>query len=284
MSDREKCREFAELFPLRFNGQLDESRVNAMSEHLGICSSCREEYLRERLLFAVASSESAGTLDSHPEAELLDNFVRNSASIDTEQLQNLHNHIDNCAICRDTVDKLKNLPNDLEYLIPGTIIPFITELDQISNQPERQDQTTDIRPRLRKPLTVLAAAAVVVIVAVTIFRSDRVQKTAVLEVSFPAVTRAAAPPTQFGTKNENFVFSGKIFIDPEESHQYRLAVRDATGDTVIYESGHEVDIDTTGFAHFELPLSPGSYELVIWDIEGTDSISISRPFEIKLIR
>ena len=110
------------------------------------------------------------------------------------------------------------------------------------------------------------------------------EQSARLEGTFPTVTRTVSKPTLFETESESFIFAGRVYVDPEENHDYSLLIRDRISDSTIFESLDKVDFDSIGYAHLELAMTPGSYELVLWDIIGTDSLKTTQPFDILLKR
>ena len=284
MSDQNKCRQISELFPLFFMSELEQEENEAVRSHLQGCKVCRAAYARERVLFAVAGSDAAANMDSHIDVDLLDAYTRDSDSISGSQLSELKTHLADCAICREVAEKLKTLPNELDDLVPADSIPLITELDRSAGTNSETVTITDLTRRLWKPMTAIAAAAVIIIVGVTMITHDGSEPSARLEGTFPAVTRTVSTPTVFETESESFTFVGRVYVDPEENHDYSLLIRDVDLDSLILHVAQLDTFDSLGFATLELIMSHGKYELVLYDIIETDTIEITQPFDIRLKR
>jgi len=280
----EKCSEFVELLPLYYTRQLEQELYDAMHRHLDTCSDCRTIFAKERNLYNVAESKMSEHLDAHIDSVELDQYVRGASDLPAERRAEIEAHLSACLFCRETAEKLRCLPTNLDDLIEPISIPLITRLDAANSSSPAQTRITDLTSRSWKPMATLAAAAAIVIVAVTLFRSEGPVPSAVIEGNFPPVTRSVTGPSVFETAVERFEFTGRIFVDPEESHTYSLNVRDMSSGEVLLESrGTDVTIDSSGFAAFSLAMTPGKYELVVWDIEGVDSISVVRTFEVRLV-
>lgn len=282
MNSRNKCQEIGELLPIFFKSGLKQDEAEAVRSHLESCPDCRDAYARERVLFTVASSDAAANLDSHLDADLLDAYSRDLHTISGSQRSELETHLSDCAICREVVEKLKTLPSELDDLMPTGGIPLITELDRTVGTTSEDVAITDLTRRLWRPLTAVAAAAVIIIVGVTMMTYDGSEPSARLEGTFPAVTRTVSTPTVFETESESFTFVGRVYVDPEENHDYRLQIRDVALDSLIFQVAPLVTFDSLGFATLELIMSPGTYELVLYDILDNDSLEITQPFEIHM--
>ena len=284
MNSQNNCQEICELLPLYFTSGLEETQMDAIRLHLGSCPDCRDAYARERILFAVASSDISADLDSHPDADLLDIIARDPGTIETHQRSELEAHLADCKICREVTDKLKTLPNELADLVPSDQIPFITELDQTVGISSETTTITNLTRRIWKPLTAIAAAAAIVIVGLTMLTTDQSGPIARVEGTFPAVTRTASAPTVFETAFESFTFAGRVYIDPEENHEYSILIRDVALDSLIFLIAPLRTFDSLGFATVELIMAPGKYELVLYDVVDTDSLATTQAFDIRMKR
>lgn len=285
MSDQNKCRQISELFPLYFKSELEQDQAETMRLHLQACDSCQAAYAREQIFFALAAGDSpTGGLDSHADADLLDKYARNRDSLGTEQRLELEAHLAGCQLCREAAEKLAALPADLSKLVPTEQLPFISELDKLSQATPNRGNITNLTKRLWLPFTAIAAAAMVIIVGVTMMSSDGPEPSARVEGTFPAVIRSSSAPTVFATESESFTFVGRVYVDPEEGHEYSLLVRDVALDSLIFQKAQLVTFDKLGFATFEQTMSPGKYELILHDVVDTDSITIARLFDIRLKR
>jgi predicted anti-sigma-YlaC factor YlaD len=284
MSQRDKCREYQEQFPMYFNNRLESHEAEKVKAHLDECPACRSVFAREQALFAMAGSDSqSGALDSHPDSNMLDRLARDPDSLEPTQRRELESHISECRLCRETVEKLAVLPGKLEALVTDEEIPTIAGLDrQISSQTATTTKLTDLTRRVWRPLTAFAAAAIVVFVAVTLVRHEPSAPTAEVEGLFPAMTRSLGERTIFETDTEEFTFKGRVYVDPEESHTYSIHVVDRDTDSLILGVDQVTDFDNLGFARFEIALRPGQYQLILYDIIEADSLEIVRPFEIQL--
>lgn len=282
MSDQNKCREIAELLPLYYNSGLEEGQMDSLRLHLEACPDCRKAYSKERVLFAIAGGEQATALERHADADLLDIYTRDRDSIETDQRSELEAHLAECQLCREAVEKLAALPADLSELIPSGQLPLISDLNRRSQETPSRSNITDITRRVWRPFTAIAAAAVIIIVGLSMMTYDGPEQTARVEGTFPASTRAVPVPTVFETEFEIFTFAGRVYVDPEENHDYSLLIRDVVLDSIIFTVAQLVTFDSLGFATCELVMSPGTYELILYDILEADSLEIVRSFEIRM--
>ncbi len=282
MSDQNKCRKIAELLPLYYNSGLEKRQMDSLRLHLEECPDCRDAYSKERVLFAIAGGEEASGLERHADADLLDTYTRDRDSIESDRRSELEAHLAECQLCKDAVEKLAALPADLSKLTPTSQLPLISELNLLAEETPRRSNLTDLTRRLWRPLTAIAAAAVIIIVGVTMMTYNRPEPSARVEVTFPAATRAVSTPIVFETETESFTFVGRVYVDPEENHVYSLQIRDVALDSLIFNVTQLVTFDRLGFATCELVMSPGTYELILYDILETDSIQITRLFDIRM--
>lgn len=282
MNDQNKCQEIAELLPLYYNSGLEKEQMDSLRSHLEACPDCRDAYSKERVLFAIAGSEATAGLERHADADMLDNYARDRAAIESDQRLELEAHLAKCQLCQEAVEKLAALPADLSELIPADQLPLVSELNRLSQVTPSRSNITDLTKRIWRPMTAVAAAAAIIIVGVTMMTYDGSEPSAKLEVTFPAVTRTVSTPTVFETESESFTFIGRVYVDPEENHDYSLLIRNVALDSLIFHTAPLVTFDNLGFATLELVMSPGKYELILYDILQTDSIKITRPFEIRM--
>ena len=269
-----------------FNDRLESHEAEKVKAHLDECPACRSAFTREQALFAVAGDSSrSGAIDSHANSDLLDQYAHNPDSLEPTQRRELESHISRCRLCRETVEKLAALPDQLEALVTDEEIPTIVALDrQVSGQTATTTKLTDLTRRVWRPLTAFAAAAIVVFVAVTLVRHEPSKPTAEVEGLFPAMTRSLGERTVFEAETEEFTFKGRVYVDPEESHTYSIHVVDRATDSLIFGVDQATDFDKLGFARFELALRPGQYKLILYDIIEADSLEIVQPFDIQLKR
>ncbi len=269
-----------------FNDRLESHEAEKVKAHLDECPACRSAFAREQTLFAVAGGDSqSSALDSHVDSDLLDQYARDPGSLEPTQRRELESHISECRLCREAVEKLAMLPDQLEALVTNEEIPTIVALDrQVSGQTATTTKLTDLTRRVWRPLTVFAAAAIIVFVAVTLVRHEPSAPTAEVEGLFPAMTRSLGERTVFEAETEEFTFKGRVYVDPEESHTYSIHVVDRATDSLIFGVDQVTDFDNLGFARFELALRPGQYQLILYDIIEADSLQIVQPFDIQLKR
>lgn len=282
MSDQNKCREIAELLPLYYSSGLEKGQMDSLRLHLEACPDCRDAYSKERVLFAIAGGETAAGLETHADADLLDNYARDRDAIESDQRSELEAHLAECQLCREAVEKLTALPANLSELITADQLPLISGLNRLSQVTPSRSNITDLTKRIWRPFTAIAAAAMVIIVGVTMMNYDESKPSARVEVTFPEVTRTVSAPIVIETESESFTFAGRVYVDPEENHDYSLLIRDVVLDSLIFHTAPLVTFDNLGFATLELIMSPGKYELILYDILQTDSIKITRPFEIRM--
>lgn len=284
MNDQNKCQEIAELLPLYYNSGLEKGQMDSLRLHLEACPDCRDAYSRERVLFAIAGSEATAGLERHADADLLDVYTRDRDSIESDQRSELEAHLAECPLCREAVEKLAALPADLSELITADQLPLISRLNRLSQVTPNRSNITDITRRAWRPFAAIAAAAVIIIVGLTMMTYDGPEQSARVEGTFPASTRTVPAPTVFETAFEIFTFTGRVYVDPEENHDYSLLIRDVVLDSIIFNVAQLVTFDSLGFATCELVMSPGEYELILYDILQTDSLKTARLFEIRMKR
>ena len=268
------------------NNRLESHEAEKVKAHLDECPACRSAFAREQMLFAIAGSDSpSGALDSHIDSNILDRLARDPGSLDPTQRRELESHISECRLCREAVEKLAMLPDQLEALVTDEEIPTIAALHrQVSGLTATTTKLTDLTRRVWRPLTAFAAAAIVVFVAVTLVRHEPSAPTAEVEGLFPAMTRSLGERTVFEAETEEFMFKGRVYVDPEESHTYSIHVVDRATDSLIFGVDQVTDFDKLGFARFELALRPGQYQLILYDIIEADSLQIVQLFDIQLKR
>ncbi|MDH4033798.1 MAG: hypothetical protein OEV80_08365 [candidate division Zixibacteria bacterium] len=202
-------------------------------------------------------------------------------SLETAQRSEFEAHLAECQLCREAVEKLAALPSDLSGLTSTDQLPLISESDGLSLKTPSRSNITDLTKRVWRPFAAVAAAAVIVVVSMTLMTNDGTEPMARVEGTFPAVTRNVSTPTVFECNTESFTFAGRVYVDPEENHDYSILIRDVALDSLIFHVANLITFDSLGFATVELIMSPGLYELVLYDIVESDSITIPRPFEIR---
>ena len=78
------------------------------------------------------------------------------------------------------------------------------------------------------------------------------------------------------------MLAARVYVGPERGHSYSVSLLNPISDSVIFLIDSLIDFDSLGFATFEQLLVPGKYELRVLDIEKGDTITISRPFKVRL--
>ncbi len=282
MCSEDTCRHVQEEFPLLFSGQITEDSKRNMIDHILHCLVCRTRFKQERALFGLAAATSqAGLLSNHPEIDQLDLYVSAPERLSGVDRTEISDHVKSCQLCREVADHIRILPSELSELVSSEDIPFISELDRefpATKKEKHQRRTVSLISA--NWLRGLAAAAVVVLVAVLLV--PRGEEAAVIRARFPMPTRSLSSTQVFETTDRVSEFHGRVFVDPEEDHRYRIAIIDKSGDSTITVSDENPAVDQQGFARFEMPLPAGDYNLVLYDILDNDTIQTSYPFEIRL--
>ena len=284
MIDQRKCREFQEQFPFLFNSSLSEQEAAALQDHLKECASCRSALEAERALFHTAvNSANSGLLDDHPDSRLLDKYVRSPEELSVAERDEVAAHINECNLCRKLTNKLEQLPKSLDALLEGDETPLIANLDTLDTaESVHTPKVTKITRPVWRPLVAFAAAAVIVLVVISQLQFDHPGPVASVEALFPATTRNVQAAVMFESDEELFVFNARVFIGPEEGCSYSLKLYWPEKDSVLYQADSVDEFDSLGFALFELQMKPGNYELLLYDIEGNDTLKLTTPFEVRL--
>jgi len=165
MTENQKdCQKFQESFPLLFNGSLDREEAGMIHQHLSACPACKKEYEHEAALFvlAVAASGAESPLSDHPDIETLERMAANREGLTIDRLGAVERHLNECRICAQGLEKLKQLPSELEEILPAKEIPYLASLDEgVTGGPERQpapflipsfDTRSDATPSLKQRL------------------------------------------------------------------------------------------------------------------------------------
>jgi len=283
MNKSDDCRKYRELFPLNYNGSLESGLSGDLRSHLQECSSCRTTYQREQPLFAMAGAEgSLGGFDSHPDGDMLDQYVGRQNSLDAAQRAELEAHLSECRLCREACEKLAGLPEDLADLAPIDELPVMASCDRATEAAPATGEVTYITRRIWRPLAALAVAAVVVVIAVTMLDRRPSEPSATVEVTFPVTVRDRRQPIVFEVKDGEFAIKGRLPVDPEGGHTYSLQVRTADTDSLLHRADRIVDFDELGYTWFETTMTPGVYRLTLYDVVGADSLKVVWPFELRL--
>ena len=281
MSKTSKCREMQEHFPLLFNGSLNPAASDEVRSHLEECDDCKSMYAIEERLFRSAEAVAPMIVGEHPAGATLDAMIYSPDRLSSDERENLLKHLSSCEICAEAVTNLGMLPADINELVTAEQFSIMADPAGSSAPSQKTAQITPIGWRRQaKPLFAFAAAAMIMIVAVYFFRTDRQVEMARVEANFPSITRSADSMLLFESGSEEFVLAASVHVGPEEGHSYSLSLIDPLSDSVIFRSDTLVSFDSLGFVAFEQTLLPGSYELRILDIERGDTVVISRPFEV----
>lgn len=279
-----QCGEFQELIPIWFNGALDQSEVDRLRSHIRDCSDCRHRYSKERRLFAEAKMGGDKLLPENVDSALLDRYVFEPEGLSYEEKQAVDELLAKSEIAVDVVERLRDLPQSLDDLLPADERKRLDTLESEIAQQEpavsSREAIVDTRPR-RYTAWLAAAAAVVLlaIVAVRLFLGD--QPSARLEVVLPTTMRGEQE-ISFTTPASPFVLDARMYVGPEEGHTYDIELLPAHTDSVMLRLPNYQDFDETGFAVFSHPLDTGRYRVRIYDIYGGDTLLIRRPFEVRL--
>jgi hypothetical protein len=284
MTANDKCKRIQEQFPLLFNQSLSEQEAAKVRDHLSKCPLCKSLFEKEQALFHVASSgNNCNPLDEHPQAELLDSYASNPKLLSSSQLKELETHIARCELCRDIVQKLQQLPGSLEEIVADDEVPMLSSLAGAQGREEADHKITGVtRHRQWRSIAALAAAAVIVLVAISLMRPDREPPMAKVQARFPTIVRSNGSSIVFESDKTSFVFQGEAYVGPEDGHMYSLRVVSLRNDSVLFHQEQVSNFDSLGFVQFELPMEIGRYQLVLLDIEADDTLVIRHPFEIRL--
>lgn len=278
-----KCREMRELFPLLFNGSLNRRESDRVELHLDECAECRSMYNTEQSLFRSAEEVAPMMVGEHPQGTTLDNLVNSPDRLRSDEAETVLKHLGSCEICAEAVENLKKLPADMDELVATKHLSIIVDPAADSVPPLEIAKVTRIGwHRQARPLFAFAAAAMILIVAVYYFQSDRQVRRARVDAIFPTITRSADSMLSFESDSGEFVLAARVHVGPETGHSYSLSLLNPISDSIIFLIESLVDFDSLGYAAFEQSLIPGRYELRVLDIERGDTITISRPFEVRL--
>jgi hypothetical protein len=273
--DKLTCKEYQEMLPLAHNQVLDESSLVNLREHLAECPACRAIEKREGDLYWLANgNQSEQILANRVDAELMDDFARDPGSLSSEQRQTVEEYLTRFPDAAKGVDLLRKLPPTLDELMDGASLPSLERLEVSVTTP-----VTDIRPNTWRTWSVVAAAAVVVLIAVSQFAWRGDSSIAQIEAIFPAVTRSAQT-LEFSAESSPALVQAKVYVDPEEGHFYAAEVYAAVNDSLVFHAGRLESFDELGFAEFQVELALGRYLLKLHDVIDNDTLTTEQPFRL----
>lgn len=282
MNTKDRCLQFREALPLLFAGSIAESDKSELLAHLDQCDECRKLYQQERVLFAMAAASPVGNpLTDHVASDLLDRYAFAPERLGETQKARLEQHLTECIVCRDTVQKIKLLPVELDDLVAGRETPLMSSLESLS---ARHSQTSS--PKITKLFpawaqTALAAAAAIILLLGISQYPDR-DEIPIIEVQFPLQMRNADSELVFEIPIDPSRLQAKVFIDPEENHLYNLRISRADDSSVVTSLEHITKFDQQGFTFIGASIVPGQYFLTLSDIEEGDTLTQHQSFTVKL--
>ncbi len=279
MNADNNCKSIQERFPSLFGGRLTERQKAEIFDHIEACNECQKVYQEEYTMFAVASWQSSiNPISEHPDAEQLNKFTNALQSIELTEREQLAKHIAACSICREVINKIQMLPRDMNQLVSGEKTPFISELH--SEVGSFVLEGTKSARWLTARMLMVGIAVAAMLLLIVIWQSYRTLP--VVTAEFYETVRSIAQPQEFIIPREPSTLQGKVYIDPEENHTYSLVIRDLSTGAELLTMENYTDFDERGFAHFNVPVKQGNYQLVISDIDNFDTLQVVYPFAVIL--
>ncbi|MBU8935035.1 MAG: zf-HC2 domain-containing protein [candidate division Zixibacteria bacterium] len=280
----DKCQRFQEALPLFFAGSIGEEEKTELVAHLKGCDECRQMYQQELALLATAAADQIGNpLTDHVNSDLLDRYVFTPEKLGETQQVRIKEHLAECAICREIVQKIELLPAELDDLVTGYETPLITSIDSLSAQPPEAS-----RPKITKLFpgmwqsALAAAAAIVMLLGISQYpeRHD----VPMLDIQFPLQMRNAGSELVFEIPSDPSRLRAKVFVDPEDDHLYNLQISQANDSTIVSSLEHISVFDQQGFTYIGASIGPGEYFLTLSDIEDADTLTQHQSFRVVLNR
>jgi len=275
----DNCHDIQESLPHYLTGQLREEANAALGAHVADCAECRAVMIAQLPLFELAAAGSESTLlDEHPSGEDLDRFCFDSDQLSAPDHESIKQHVESCQVCGPTVAVLRELPRSANQIASAEETPEMNRFDA-----EDDARVTDIRPNgsgWLRTTAVLAAAAMVAFVIISRVLWPPEPPVATVEVVFSEALRGDSSPLLVESAGPVVRMQAIVFVDPEPGHTYRLLVNDAQTEQTAWSRDSLTQFDNLGFYHFEAMLDTGTYDLLVEDILGNDTVVIATPFKV----
>ncbi len=284
MSLKERCRKTQEQLPLLLNGTLTEHAAAEVRRHVGTCPACRSAFEKESHLFRLAlESGPHNPIQEHPEPDVLDGYARAPDRLSSPLRIEVEAHLAQCDICRSLIERLGVLPESLDDLAAPGEVPLISQLDgDVGSAAISRERTNVTWLRFWRPAAAIAAAASVVVAAISLLQLDQETPIARVEARFPAVVRANGPKLVFESASRSFLLDAVVYVGPEEHHTYSVRIHSAEENRPVYREDEVPEYDKDGFFRFVTPMEVGAYRLLIFDVVDNDTLVVRRPFEVVL--
>jgi predicted anti-sigma-YlaC factor YlaD len=281
MNSKIACRECQEPLPLLFAGSLSASEKELVLQHVDSCSECKKMSERERVLYEISKVDSAASpLTSHLESALIDGYVFAKSSLTSAQIIRIERHLGECGTCREVIENLRRLPDELDDLVDPKELPLLTRMANASRQ--KPNILKIGRRILWQPLIGYAAAAAILLTTILFRPSPVSEPSATVSGVIPSSLRGDEQTVVFESSSPQCVLDLKYHVAPEAGHQYDFEIRPETAEKPVQSLRAFRNFDAQGNADLRVLLEVGKYHFVIRDIAGGDSVVVVRSFEIRL--
>lgn len=280
MSEKVTCDTCRELLPLLYAKSLSDKDEALTREHLEGCPKCRALLTEERPLYAAARVEgNLSPLADHPSGAQLDRYVHARSGLSSAELKELEGHLSKCGLCTELISNLSALPSELDDLVAGERLPLLSRLEV---KPRPRVRIIDIGRRVFwRPLAGYAAAAAVLLIALLVHQAPIPQAIPTISGTISASSRGDKQTAIFFSTARACCLVLKYYVGPEPGHRYDMEIRSEKASWPSQVIRDYTDFDPQGNATLKTLVEIGEYRLVIYDIEGGDTIKIVKPFELK---
>ncbi|MBU2483404.1 MAG: zf-HC2 domain-containing protein [Proteobacteria bacterium] len=283
------CERVQELFPLVFNGALNDEDMRTVQNHIAICQSCTEMHEAERALFAVAAAYTGteAPLSEHVDPEVLWQFAIGGSNLTANELESVKRHVAECQLCTDCLAGLRQLSAEPDVLLDREEAPHLIALEKEISGIVRSGRSLAERlidflwsPRLGYGLA--AATLTLWLVNPRIKPVTEYIPVGTVTVDLHGTIRSPGDSSVITVPTSPCYATVRIYVNPENQHKYDIEIVSSTSGEISKSIRDFDEFDETGYAEVTALADTGSFVLRVHDIIDDDTVVTLNKFDLQL--